>query len=123
MSLGRIDLQAGDFKPGLEHQYLRKKFLMKRKGRFFRESISVAEVIKLEIATEESVVSLGGAAGWGVAGGVLLGPVGLLAGLLLGGKGKDITFICAFKDGRKFLGKTSEKTFNELKTDLSVLNF
>jgi len=29
----------------------------------------------LEEASEESVISIGGAAGWGVAGSVLLGPV------------------------------------------------
>lgn len=123
MSLGRIDVHAGNFKKGLEHQYLRGKLIMKNNGRFFREGISLSEVSTIEIATEESVVNLGGAAGWGIAGSVLLGPVGLLAGLILGGRGKDVTFACVFKDGRKFLGTTSEKTFNDLQNNIKALSF
>ena len=123
MSLGRINIHAGSFKKGLEHQYLRGKFIMKNEGKFFREKIPLSEVATVEIATEESVISLGGAAGWGLAGSILLGPVGLLAGLVLGGKGKDITFVCVFKDGRKFLGATSEKVFNELQNNMRALSF
>ena len=39
-----------------------------------------ADIEELEVAIEETVKRLGGTAGWGGAGGVLLGPVGLLAG-------------------------------------------
>jgi len=123
MSLHRINIQAGNFKKGLEHQYLRGKFIMKNEGKFFRESIPLSEVFTVELATEESVISLGGAAGWGLAGSVLLGPVGLLAGLVLGGKGKDVAFVCVFKDGRKFLGTTSENVFNELKNNIRATSF
>jgi len=59
---------------------------------------------------------VGGTAGWGIAGGALLGPVGLLAGLLLGGRGKNITFVCRFNDGRKILATTDEQTFAKIKT-------
>jgi len=114
MGLGRINVHAGDFKTGLEHQYVRGEFLMKHKGKFFREKIPSFQIEKLDLATEESIVSVGGAAGWGIAGSVLLGPVGLLAGLILGGMGKDVTFICKFKDGRKFLGTASSNLFHEL---------
>lgn len=48
------------------------------------------------------------------AGAALLGPVGLLAGLLLGGKGTDVTFIAQFKDGRKMLATTDAKAFTKL---------
>lgn len=50
----------------------------------------------------------------GVAGAALLGPIGLLAGLLLGGKGKDVTFILKLKDGRKMLATTDSKTFTKI---------
>jgi hypothetical protein len=123
MSLGRINIHAGSFKKGQEHQYVREKFFMKNESKFFREKIPLSEVSTVELATEEAVVSLGGAAGWGLAGSVLLGPVGLLAGLVLGGKGKDITFVCVFKDGRKFLGTASEKVFNELQNNMRALSF
>ncbi|WP_351078978.1 hypothetical protein, partial [Shewanella sp. CAL98-MNA-CIBAN-0140] len=41
----------------------------------------------------------------------------------LGGKSKDTTFICEFKDGRKFLGTASFKVFNELKKNIMASSF
>ena len=123
MGLGRIDVHAGDFKKGNESQYVHGKFIMKNEGKFLREKIKPSEIARLEEASEESVVSIGGAAGWVIAGSVLLGPAGLLAGLVLGGKGKDTTFICEFKDGRKFLGTASSKVFNELKKQTMASSF
>jgi hypothetical protein len=123
VGLGRIDVIAGDFKNGNDSQYVRGKFLMKHQGRFIRETIPVSQLEKIELATEEAVISIGGAAGWGLAGSVLLGPAGLLAGLILGGRGKDSTFICIFKDGRKFLGSASASVFNELQKELLAKSF
>lgn len=123
MGLGRIDVHAGDFKEGKDSQYVHGKFHMKKKGAFFRETIPSSQVEKVELASEESVVSVGGAAGWGLAGSVLLGPAGLLAGLILGGKGKDVTFVCKFKDGRKFLGTASASVFHELQKAVLVNTF
>ena len=37
-----------------------------------------------------------------------------MAGLLLGGKGKDVTFILKLKDGRKMLATTDSKTFTKI---------
>ena len=68
----------------------------------------------VEPATEESVKRLGGTLGWGVAGGLLLGPVGLLAGLLAGGRHKEITFICVFQDGKKIVATADNKTYVKL---------
>jgi len=69
------------------------------------------DISSCEVVTEENKKRLLGTAGWGAAGAVLLGPVGLLAGLLLGGKGKDVTFVCEFKDGKRILATTDDKTF------------
>lgn len=66
MGLGRINVLAGNFKTGQDSQFVRGHFVMKNNGKFFREKISVAELEKLELATEENVVSVGGAAGWGL---------------------------------------------------------
>lgn len=123
MGLGRIDVHAGDFKKGNESQFVHGIFRMKNEGKFLREKIKPSEIAKLEEASEESVISIGGAAGWGVAGSILLGPAGLLAGLILGGKGKDTTFVCEFKDGRKFLGTASSKVFNELQKQTMASSF
>jgi len=38
----------------------------------------------------------------------------MLAGLLLGGKGKDVTFILQLKDGKKMLATTDAKTFTKI---------
>jgi len=38
----------------------------------------------------------------------------LLAGLLLGGNKKEITFVAKFKDGRKLLATTDSGTFTKL---------
>ena len=60
--------------------------------------------------------NISGTIGWGAAGGLLLGPVGLLAGLLMGGKKKQVTFIAKFKDGRKLIATTDEKTWVEIQS-------
>lgn len=85
-------------------------------GGFFGKSYTFTsnDIESVELATEESAVRLGGAAGWGTVGAIALGPVGLLAGLVLGGKGKDITFIVLFKDGRKMLATTDSKTYTKI---------
>ncbi|TXH81251.1 MAG: hypothetical protein E6Q77_08565 [Rhizobium sp.] len=114
MALGRFTVHAGDFRPGSEHQFVRGKLLMKKPKGLFRETIKLDAVETVEMASEEAVKRLGGTIGWGVAGAVILGPVGLLAGLLAGGKGKDVTFVCKLKDGRKFLATASSKMFTEL---------
>ena len=78
------------------------------------ETIPVTELDVVDIATEENVKKLGGTVGWGAAGALILGPVGLLAGLLLGGRKKQVTFVAKFKDGRKLLASTDSKTFTKL---------
>lgn len=70
------------------------------------------------LASEENVKRLSGTVGWGVAGAALLGPVGLLAGLFLGGKKQESTFIIKFTDDKKLLGTTDSKTYAKLQTYL-----
>ena len=76
-----------------------------------RDVMSASEITMVEVATEESVKRLAGTVGWGAAGAVLLGPLGLLASALVGGRGKEITFIAVLQDGRKFLATADRKTF------------
>ena len=65
-------------------------------------------------ATEENVKRLVGTIGWGAVGAALLGPVGLLAGLLAGGRGKSVTFVCKLKDGRRFLASAPSKVYIQM---------
>ena len=117
MAFGMFKVVAGDFKQTDSHQLLPGRpptLHMKVSGKFFAEKIPTTEVESLELATEESVKRLGGTIGWGIAGAALLGPVGLLAGLLAGGKGKDVTFVCTLKDGRKFMAVAPSKVWSDL---------
>lgn len=78
----------------------------------------VSELQSVEIATEEAVKRVGGTVGWGVVGATLLGPVGLLAGLVAGGRGKDVTFVAQFKDGHRFLATVDAKTYTKIQAAL-----
>jgi len=78
------------------------------------EHVTTDQIGSLEVASEESVKRFGGTVGWGIAGALVLGPIGAMAGLLTGGRGKDVTFICKLKDGRKFLATVPSKTFMAL---------
>ena len=116
--MARLDVHAGDFKVGPYHEFVQawndknSKLIMKKK--FFREKIPISRIADLELASEESVKRLGGTVGWGIAGGLLLGPVGLLAGLLSGGQGKNVTFVCKLKDGRRFMATAPSKVYTKL---------
>ena len=114
MAFGNFEIHAGDFQKGKEHQFVRGKFYMKIEGQFIRETIDASRIEKIEIASEENVKKLGGTIGWGLAGATLLGPVGLLAGLIAGGKGKYVTFVCKFKDDRKFMASAPAKVYTEI---------
>lgn len=76
--------------------------------------IKAGELEQVEKASEQSIKKFVGTAGWGVVGGALLGPAGLLAGLLLGGKSKKISFVAHLKDGRSFLGTVDNKAYAQI---------
>lgn len=114
MAFGTFRVCAGDFKEGKEHQFVGGILIMRSAGKFLREKIQLEQIQSLEPASEEAVKRVGGTVGWGIAGAALLGPVGLLAGLIVGGKGKDVTFVCQLKDGRKFLAIASSKIYTAL---------
>lgn len=68
----------------------------------------------IEALDEEKVKKLAGTAGWGLAGAVLLGPLGAIGGMLLGGNKKQVTFACYLSDGRKFMATTDSKTWTKI---------
>ena len=76
--------------------------------------VEYAEIDHVEIQTQETLKKLSGAAGWALAGSVLLGPLGLLAGAIWGGRHKKTCFAAYLKDGRKFLAVTDPKTFQRI---------
>lgn len=113
--MAKIVVHAGDFVKGKGEYSWGTLTLKTEKNRVWGESFSVKDLDTVEVATEESTKKIGGTIGWGAAGALLLGPAGMLAGLLLGGKKKEVTFVAQFKDGKKFMGTTDSKTFTKLK--------
>lgn len=115
--MAEFKIEGGDFPKG-KAQYSFGSFTIKTKEKpLLGITIPARKLDALEPASEEAAVRLGGAAGWGAAGALLLGPAGLLAGLVLGGRGKKVTFIAVFKNGKKFLGTAPQKTFNKMNVE------
>ncbi len=112
--MAKVKVLAGDFLKGNGEYSWGSLVLKTKEHSWVGETIPLTQLETVEIATEESVKKIGGTVGWGAAGAVILGPVGLLAGLLLGGKKKEITFVAKFKDDRKLLAQTDSKTFTKL---------
>lgn len=111
--MAKMIVHAGDFPKGKGSVILGvMTFPCGPRDVFTGQTIPVTELERVEIATEESVKKAAGTVGWGVAGSALLGPVGLLAGLLLGGRKTEVTFVARLKDGRKFLGTTDKGAYN-----------
>jgi hypothetical protein len=113
---------AGDFGQGSGDVHVGRPYRVSAQGidmpkpghSFHTEHIGLAQIASLEVATEESLKKMAGSVGWGLAGGLALGPIGALAGILAGGRKTEITFLCEFTDGRKFLGSSNTETFTAL---------
>lgn len=104
---GSFGSGTGNFSGGLFH-------LPKRSGWGY-ETVKAANLASAEIASEQNIKKLGGTLGWGAAGGLVLGPAGLLAGLLLDGKKTEVSFIITFQDGRAFIATADHRTWVAIK--------
>lgn len=111
--LGSLKIHAGDFKDAKAANFGSGTFVFST-GIFKTEKVPSSAIEALDVASEESLKKMGGTIGWGIVGGVALGGIGLVAGLLAGGRSKEVTFVCKFKDGRKLLATTDSKTFTEI---------
>lgn len=76
-------------------------------------NIDKTTVKEYEVITEESRKSAASAVGRAFVGGVILGPVGWLAGLSAKSKGTH-TIALEFNDGKKSLIEVDDKTYNSL---------
>lgn len=113
--MAKIKLLAGDFGTGTGTLSSRAITLPRPDlGVFKTEDVHFPMLQSVDVATEENVKRAGGTVGWGLAGAALLGPVGLLAGLLVGGRGKDVTFVAVLKDGRRLMATTDASTYKKI---------
>jgi hypothetical protein len=119
--VSRVKVLAGSFEP-TDGIWYKGKFLLWAPGtQASKLSVSTpntkvraSDLRTVEIATEDNVRRASGTAGWAAAGALALGPVGLLGGLLIGGRGKDITFVAEFRDGRKLLATVDAGTYKKI---------
>ncbi len=112
--MSKVTVHAGDWAKGGSHAFDFGVFSLRREGAFMAETIHSNQLEEVAIASEESVKKIGGTVGWGAVGALALGPVGLLAGVILGGNKKEVTFVAKFKDGRKMLATTDSKAFTKM---------
>lgn len=82
-------------------------------GKWFKTDTRdvTTDIVAVEQITNENKNSVLGKAGWGTLGAVALGPVGMLAGILLGGKSKEVCFACKLSTGESFLASGSISDF------------
>lgn len=104
----KVKVLAGDIQPGDWEYNLGTLW-----GAFDQVQLT-GEIKKVTLQTEESVKKLPEMVGWGLAGSVLLGPTGLLAGLILGGNKKEVCALVELRDGRKFIGTMDTKVYQQL---------
>lgn len=105
----------------LEGKYKGKVFVKRMDGKlsvldgFFKQIIFDETNIKdIEIMTQEQTKDIGSSIARGLAGGVLLGPVGLLAGAMLG-KNSNVTMATlTFTDGEKSLVEVDKDITDKL---------
>ena len=74
-------------------------------------------VLDMQEVTEENKVKVLGAAGWAAVGALAAGPLGLLAGMVLGGRGSNRIIAVTFKDGRKTLLRVDATTWTQMLAD------
>ena len=114
--MGKIKIHAGDYPKTGTHQFSFGNFILtpKESWGLKTDTYTPSMVEEVTIASEEDGVRLFGAVGWGALGAVLAGPVGLLIGGVLGGRGKKVVFIAKFKNGKKILAETDSKTWTKI---------
>lgn len=113
--MSKVVVHAGDFL-AVDGQLVYGGIVLKTKEHsLLGERIPLSQLASVEVASEENAKRMVGTIGWGAAGALALGPVGLLAGLLLGGKKKEVTFVAVFKDGRRLLATTDSSEFTKLR--------
>ncbi len=71
-------------------------------------------VEEIQEITDENKVKVLGVAGWGALGGLALGPLGLIAGMVLGGRGKVVVCAVKFKDGKQALLEVNQKEWTNI---------
>lgn len=114
--MSKITVIAGDFLKGNSDIFFNTFILTSNRVNAKKEAIHLNELKSVYIVSEDYAKKLSGTVAWGTAGALAFGPVGVLAGILFGGDKKKITFEAIFKDGRKLIAITDEKSFRKIES-------
>ncbi len=129
MATGKFTVLAGDFATGPNvHMICGDNLQFQKKDPSWRmmfnahEKVPVSQIASIEVASEETAKSFAGAATAGLAGGLLLGPVGAIAGLLACGNSSSVTFVLTLRDGRRALCTAKSNVFQMFQKLIFVLD-
>ncbi|MDF2643755.1 MAG: ribosome assembly protein 4, partial [Pseudomonas sp.] len=101
--MAKIKVLAGDFLQG-DAEYLAGTItLVTPLYPWPGVSLKQTDISHMEIASEAPTTRMENALGLGLAGALVLGPVGAAAGLMFAPEHKEVTFLATLKDGRKLL--------------------
>lgn len=75
----------------------------------FSHTIRRDEIASVELVTDKNKVNVASAIGGAAVGAILAGPLGMLAGSLLAGKGKAVVLHVTLTDGRQFICSAKPK--------------
>ena len=99
----------------IKRTFMGKPYAIEFQKHFFAtERVWADEIEDVQIVTENNKKSLTDAAIVGAAGGLVLGGVGVLAGVLAGGNSKEIIVSLKLTDGRRALLECKPKEFEAL---------
>ena len=76
--------------------------------------IAAKDLDTVEILTDENKISVLGGIGWGIAGTLIAGPIGLLVGGLLGANKKQHTVLVKLRSGKSFLANCNGNEYGQL---------
>lgn len=71
-------------------------------------------VKKLSVQTQETTKDLAKTLGLTIAGGVVFGPLGAIAGYFAGGNRKEVCVLIELEDGRRFLAAMDQRIYQQV---------
>ena len=112
--MANIRVLAGDFVLG-DSEYQSGSLILRTSiNPSFEKQIPISSFKTLRLECEESNKNIKSAIGFGIAGALLLGPVGAAMGFLLAGRETEVTFIATLKGGRTLLAATDSDTYRDI---------
>ncbi len=83
-------------------------------GCLFSRKLRCRDIVSIEVVDDSNKANIAGAVGGGLAGLLLAGPIGMLAGSILGGRGKEHVLLIQDRQGRRLLGVVNHNEFEIL---------